>query len=1050
MEVYLLGRFQVKVDGEIIATLNHSRLQELLAYLLLWQGKPIARQKLAFLFWPDSAEEQARTNLRNLLYRLRSALPTLTQFLKTDELNVQWDAGLPCFLDVAEFEAAIRRSESAPKLDQAEILEQALEVYEGDLLPECYSDWLLAERERLNQAFLSALVRLAELYEEQRAYPKAIHTVQRLLRIDPLNENAYATLMRLHSIAGNRGQAVHVYHSCAEVLERELGVEPNPAIRAYVEQLLQSAPEPIPHAHVNTLIARHQEWEQLTNGWRALFHNRPAPRNILISGEAGIGKTHLAQSFTEWVQRQGYPTARAACYESGLDLAYAPLAAWLAGLYEQDERVFDRLSPVWRLEIARLLPELRSRDAHLGTPGSLTEKWQLLHFYEALLHVFTAQRGPLVLFLDDIQWCDQETLAWLAYLQTKPAGEKVALLATARSEALGDDHPALHLFKQGSQSALLELYPLDEDETRLLIEQLVGGPVEDALAKLAFQHSEGNPLFVAEMARSGLKQYLNGMNGLPAGVQSVIDWRLNRLPKPARQMLELAAVIGRSFSYELLKQAGSLDEQTLVNSLDECWRQRILRERGSQDYDFSHDKLRQAVYTRLSQARRRLWHAQVAEALERLHASDLDLVVEQIARHLELAGHTGRAAVYYERGAQAARRLYALPQTIQLLAHALRLAEQQPDSRLFTARLQARLGEVFLLSGQYESARQAISTALPNLDPGDRIGRARLQRLAAKTWSAQQRYQETGASIQIALAELGSEPPAGLEPEWRQEWLETRLQQVDYLYFTDQTDDMQGIFDLLDEPLQQLGTQRQQSEYCTLRGMLNNRRQRFRVSPETVQLVRQALDLAEQTGDPLLIARKHFGLGFNLLWYGERSSAIAELEAAASLAAELGATFTRNQALAYLAVAYRMEGDVERVNDTARQGLALAEAEHHPAYQGSALANLAWLAYRQGNMDQATSLAEKSLSLWQHGGPGGYAIQWLANLPLAAIAFQRGNWRDAQEQLRAVLHLTQQRLPDELEDCLHAAVHISTEVDPPATGNAIWTVLETAGRLGFL
>lgn len=89
----------------------------------------------------------------------------------------------------------------------------------------------------------------------------------------------------------------------------------------------------------------------------------------------------------------------------------------------------------------------------------------------------------------------------------------------------------------------------------------MGGPVELTLARLVFQHSEGDPLFVVEMARSGLNRYLDDTSVLPKGIQSVIDWLLDRLSKPNRQVLELAAVIGQSLSYDLLKQASSVDEQ---------------------------------------------------------------------------------------------------------------------------------------------------------------------------------------------------------------------------------------------------------------------------------------------------------------------------------------------------------------------------------------------------------------------------------------------------------------------------------------------------------
>lgn len=1047
MEVYLLGQFQVKVNKEGITSLNHPRLQELLAYLLLQRGKPVSRQQVAFLFWPDSNEEQARTNLRNLLYRLRRALPASDYFLAITETSIQWRGDSSFRLDVAEFELAVLQAESAQQPSRIELLAQAAAHYGGDLLPECYSDWLLAERERLRQSYLLVLESLAALYEEQRYYSKAIQTIQALLHQDPLNENDYAWLMRLYALEGNRGQALHIYHTCAEVLSRELGVAPGPSVRALYEQLLQTDIQQVSTAPATALIARQVEWKKLTESWRGLLRGQQLLRMILITGEAGIGKTHLAQSFVDWVQRQGYQAASATCYESGRDLAYAPIANWLSSLFKQDERVFDKIAPVWRLEVSRLLPELHIRDTGLGTPGSLSEKWQLLHFYEALLHAFAAQRIPLLLFLDDIQWCDQETQAWLAYLQVKPAGEKVVLLATARSEVMIGDHPVLQLMNNYSQNMNLDLEPLDEGETHLLVRQLLGEPVETDLVQLIFRQSEGNPLFVTEMVRTGLNHNLNGMGPLPERVQSVIEWRLNRLSEPARQVLELAAVTGRSFSYELFKHASFLDEQTLVNGLDECWRQRILREQGNQDYDFSHVLLRQVAYDGMSQARRRLLHGRVAEALERVYASDPGLAAEQMARHFEMAGQAGRAVQFYERAAITARQLYALPQAVSFLKHALQLLAQDISSEKLAGSLHEQLGEILLISGQYEASRQNLSIAIQHLDPDDSVTSVRLLRLTAQTWSSQQRYSEAQEAIGKALALLGDLPPADPESPLMREWLETRMQQIDCLYFQNEPDEMEIVCRVLEGPLKQSGTLKQQADYCTLLGMLNNRRQRYLMNAIDVQIVCRALELAEQTKDPLLIARKHFGLGFNLLWYGDRKGAIVHLERALLLAEKLSATFIQNQALAYLTIAYRLVGNQEVVSQLARRGLTLSEDEHHPTYQGVALANLSWLAYHQGNLESAQQLAEKALPLW---GDAGYPMEWLAEFLLAAIAMQCGQLGQAQERLVVIIHPSQQRLPEELEARLNIAVNSNGEVDPVSLRQAIQQALETASRLGYL
>ena len=105
-------------------------------------------------------------------------------------------------------------------------------------------------------------------------------------------------------------------------------------------------------------------------------------------------------------------------------------------------------------------------------------------------------------------------------------------------------------------------------------------------------------------------------------MRQVLDARLAQLSPPARSVIELAAVVGRAFSFAVLAQATDLSEDLLVACLDECWRKRIIREQGEDAYDFSHDKLREAAYAGLSRTRRRWLHGRVAQALEQVHAAD--------------------------------------------------------------------------------------------------------------------------------------------------------------------------------------------------------------------------------------------------------------------------------------------------------------------------------------------------------------------------------------------------------------------------------------------
>ena len=136
LQIQLLNGFHLRVDGEILAGFHQPRLQALLAYLLLNRTAPQSRQKMAFLFWPDSTEKQARTNLRGLLLSLRRALPNADDYLMLTTESVGWVEDAPYLLDVATFENATAQAADATKqIEKEAALRLAIEAYAGELLP---------------------------------------------------------------------------------------------------------------------------------------------------------------------------------------------------------------------------------------------------------------------------------------------------------------------------------------------------------------------------------------------------------------------------------------------------------------------------------------------------------------------------------------------------------------------------------------------------------------------------------------------------------------------------------------------------------------------------------------------------------------------------------------------------------------------------------------------------------------------------------------------------------------------------------------------------
>ncbi len=243
LHIHLLGEFRLIYADAQLSQITAPRLQALLAYLVLHRTAPQPRQRLAFLLWPDTSEAQARTNLRHLVHTMRQTLLEPDQFVHVAPQTLQWRSDAPCRCDVAAFEAGLTLAASAERQGNTHALRVALEetiaLYRGDLLPSCYDDWILPERERLRQSYTSALERLLLLLERQGEPRAALTYAQSLLRHDPLREDTYRGVMRLYAACGERAMVRRVYQTCAAVLERELSVEPSSATRQAYEQALK-------------------------------------------------------------------------------------------------------------------------------------------------------------------------------------------------------------------------------------------------------------------------------------------------------------------------------------------------------------------------------------------------------------------------------------------------------------------------------------------------------------------------------------------------------------------------------------------------------------------------------------------------------------------------------------------------------------------------------------------------------------------------------------------------------------------------------------------
>jgi hypothetical protein len=414
-------------------------------------------------------------------------------------------------------------------------------------------------------------------------------------------------------------------------------------------------------------VGRAPERAQLTRLWRASERGRA--QLALVCGEPGVGKTRLVEELRAWCEQQGAVAAEARSYPAEGALAYGPVVAWLRSEPLAARR--RRLDAGRLAELARVLPEL-----DLPLPEPLPEAEQRQRLFDALARALRAPAAPLLLVADDLHWSDPDTLQFLHFLIRSDPEAPLLVVATARGEELQDGHPLVALataLRALDRCVEIELARLSREETALLAERVAGSPLEPPAAERLFAGTEGNPLFVVEALRAGWTGEEGG--AISPRVQAVIESRLAQLSEQARGLAGIAAAVGREFTADVLARASGGDEAALVRGLDELWRRRIVRDRGLDAYDLTHDRIREVAYRALGPAQRRRTHLLVAGALERLRPGE----PAAVASHYERAGVATSAVSWYARAAEQAQRVPASRDAVRLLDHALRLLASAPE-----------------------------------------------------------------------------------------------------------------------------------------------------------------------------------------------------------------------------------------------------------------------------------------------------------------------------------------------------------------------------------
>ncbi len=789
--------------------LGGPKQRAVLARLLLSPGVVVPVGRLAAGLWGDDPPASAAGTLQAYVSNLRKVLEPARPSGEAPSVLVTQAPGYllaidPSSVDSAVFESLVSQGAAAVRsgswVQAVESLSAARSLWRGPALAEpAFERFAGAEVARLSELRLQGLEWWAEALLGAGRHAEVVPDLGPEVADHPLRPRLRAALMLALYRSGRQADALRVYREGRTVLRDELGAEPEPELQALEEQILLQDPalDWVPPSRsvrgsggsadqtthetddgVGVLVGRDAE---RASAERALITAASGRGGVvLVAGEAGIGKTRLAEEVAAAALERGAAVAWGRSFESEGTPAFWPWVEALRQLVPDVAAVSPLLEELGADggSLVRLLPELAAVAP--PAPEVVDDADEAVRFslYGAVTRFVEAMAGrrPVVVVLDDAHWADAASLRLLRFLGPHLASVRVLVVVTYRQDEVdGELADALAGLAREAEVTRLELGGLTEGDVGRLLSDTLASTPSDAVIRDVAARSAGNPFFVGELAR------LIGGGGdvrtVPPGVRDVIRRRIDRLPPGADRLLAAAAVGGREFDVDAAASVAELDpdDDATLSLVEAALDAHLLVEAGRLGrYRFTHALVQEALLDSLSGRRRARMHQRIAAVLSARPATGRAEDLAELAIHAlegtaagassdEVAAAVGHALV----AADAALSALAFEQAASLCSRALSLLPAAGGDDEVRFALALDLGIARRREGDVDGARDALRVALAtarSLDDASRFARAAIAFGGGAWWGWWSDVgfvdAEAAAAYEEALERLGPSPSA--------------------------------------------------------------------------------------------------------------------------------------------------------------------------------------------------------------------------------------------------------------------------------------------------
>ena len=450
---------------------------------------------------------------------------------------------------------------------------------------------------------------------------------------------------------------------------------------------------------------------------------------LLLSGEAGIGKTRIAEELSTYGRLRGAKVLVGRCYEGEGAPSYWP---WIQALraYAQERSVAELIDQMGAgaADIAQIVSEVRDRIPDLPSPPALEPNQARFRLFDSIVRFLrnACQRQAIVLVLDDLHWSDESSLLLLQFLARELQEMRVFVIATYRDLEIDRQHPLTETLGQLSRERYCERVHVEglvRDDVGRFVQMTAGLVPPPALVQAVYRETEGNPFFVSEVVRllvaSGEMERAgtdaSWTPRIPQSVREVVVRRLGRLSEECNRILTVASIIGREFPLAALERLTDLSEDALLEVLEEALGARVIGEEPGRDvgrFRFSHALIRETLYDGLTKTRRVRLHRQIADVLHDLYGEQRDRHAAELAYHFFEARDFDKAVDYSRRAGDLAIAVLAYEDAVAHFQRALNaLNAQQTHDDMLLCEVYLSLGAAQVKSGDIPAMRASFESA---------------------------------------------------------------------------------------------------------------------------------------------------------------------------------------------------------------------------------------------------------------------------------------------------------------------------------------------------